>query len=54
MNKCPDSIHKTLSYCQWPSCERFMLSFAEARPFRGVSGEKKLTLIWQILCPAQM
>lgn len=21
MHKCPDSIHKTLSYCQWPTCE---------------------------------
>ncbi len=29
MHKCPDSIHKTLSYCQWPGCERFMLSHAE-------------------------
>lgn len=52
MHKCPDSIHKTLSCCQRPSCERF--TPMEALPFfsPGVYGE-----VWhsfgRFLCPAQ-
>ena len=54
MHKCPDSIHKTLSCCQRPSCERF--TPVEALPFffffPGAHDE-----VWRsfgrFLCPAQ-